>query len=136
MQIQAYLSFNGTCRQAFAFYAELLGGEVSSIQTYGEMPGGDDHGAEAADRILHAVLDVGGNQLLGADRPPGRDGTSTGTHISVTVDSAAEADRIYAALANGGEEEMPIAETFWATRFGMVVDRFGIPWMVNCNKAG
>jgi PhnB protein len=131
MKTIPYLNFDGDCREAFHFYAEVLGGEVQGMISHGESPIAGEVPAEWHDQILNAYLVAGDIELMGSDVPPGADHRPGGIHISLHVDSASEADRIWAALKDGGTETMPFGQTFWAERFGMLVDRFGTPWMIN-----
>jgi PhnB protein len=131
MKTIPYLNFDGDCRDAFHFYAELLGGEVQGMISHGESPIAGEVPAEWHDRILNSYLVAGDIELMGSDVPPGADHRPGGIHLSLHVDSASEADRIWAALKDGGMETMPFGPTFWAERFGMLVDRFGTPWMIN-----
>lgn len=134
MQINPYLSFNGKCAEAFTFYAQVLGGENVMMMTYGESPMAAQTAPEDKDRIMHARLRAGDMVLMGADAPPQFFQPAQGMVVSVSVDAPAEADRIFKALSENGTVKMPIQETFWAQRFGMLIDRFGTPWMVNCEK--
>jgi PhnB protein len=134
MQINPYLSFNGKCAEAFKFYADVLGGENLMMMTYGESPMAAQTAPEDKDRIMHARLKAGDMMLMGADAPPQFYQPAQGMVVSVSVDAPAEADRIFKALSENGTVKMPIQETFWAQRFGMLIDRFGTPWMVNCEK--
>jgi PhnB protein len=129
-----YLHFDGRCKEAFEFYAQCLGGKIVAMMSYGEMPG-HDVPAEQRSRIMHARLVAGDQVLMGGDSPPSiRHEGIRGCSIAVQVGTAAEAERLFAALAEGGAVRMPLAETFWAVRFGLVTDRFGVPWMINCDK--
>jgi PhnB protein len=134
MQINPYLSFNGKCAEAFKFYAQVLGGENVMMMTYGESPMAAQTAPEDKDRIMHARLKAGDMMLMGADAPPQFYQPAQGMVVSLSVDAPAEADRIFKALSENGTVKMPIQETFWAQRFGMLIDRFGTPWMVNCEK--
>jgi PhnB protein len=134
LKLNPYLNFNGNTRIAFEFYSRLLGGKLD-MQTFGESPMADQTDPDWRDKIVHARLTIGDAVLMASDAPDGRYHQPQGMMVSLQVDTAAEADRIFTALAEGGEVSMPIQETFWAERFGMCVDRFGIPWMVNCDKA-
>jgi len=134
MQINPYLSFNGDCEEAFKFYEQCLGGKIEFMMTHEQSPMAGETPAEWLKKIMHARLSVGDQVLMASDAPPGRYETPRGLWVSLGIKNAADADRIFAALAAGGAVCMPIAETFWAERFGMVVDRFGIPWMINCEK--
>jgi PhnB protein len=135
MRINPYLSFDGQCEAAFRFYAECLGGTLEMMVRYGETPGCDEVPRDYHGKIIHARLVAGGDVLMGSDCTPACPYEPIrGCSVSINVDSVAEAERIFGTLAEGGTVEMPIAETFWAERFGMLVDRFGVPWMVNCEK--
>ena len=135
MQINPYILFNGTCEEAFKFYAELLHGKIEVLSTYGETPAAGHVAPEWRNKVIHARLSMNGQILMASDAPPERFKPPQGFSVSLNVSSIAEAERIFAALAQGGSVGMPLGQTFWAARFGMAVDRFGIPWMVNCEAA-
>ena len=135
MQLNPYLSFNGQCAEAFEFYQQCLGGNIQTMMTHGDSPMADQVPSEWRDRILHATLIVAETALMGADVPPDSYKEPRGFSITIQINDAADAERIFRALSEGGTVTMPLQETFWAARFGMVVDRFGIPWMVNCGQA-
>lgn len=132
MQLIAYLNFDGNAREAMDFYAQALGGTVTQRFTYGESPMADQCGPDAADKVMHSQVEVGSVTLMGADGPPPHDAGST--TINILTDTPEEAERIFAAMSAGGSVQMPIAETFWAHRFGMFTDKFGKSWLVNCRK--
>jgi PhnB protein len=132
MQMNPYLNFNGNCKEAFTFYAELLGGTIGAMFPFSQMPDGGGCDANNQDLIMHARLDLGDAHLMASDSFGDRYEKPSGLWVSLHPETPEEADRIYAALAEGGEIVMPIGETFWAARFGMVNDRFGTPWMINC----
>jgi PhnB protein len=134
LKVHPYLNFNGNTRIAFEFYAQVLRGKLD-MQTFAESPMAEQADPSWRDKIVHARLTIGDAVLMASDAPDDRYLRPQGIHISLQVDTAAEADRIFGALAEGGEVTIPIQETFWAERFGMCVDRFGIPWMINCEKA-
>jgi PhnB protein len=134
MQLNPYLFFNGRCQEAFEFYAKCLRGKIVAMMPYGESPGAGQVSAEWQRKIIHARLEVGDQVLMASDAPPDHYSPAQGFSTSVTVDAAAEAERIFGTLAENGKVVMPIQETFWAIRFGMLVDRFGQPWMVSCNR--
>jgi PhnB protein len=137
MKLNPYLLFDGQCEAAFKFYEQCLGGQIVARFTYGEMPGAAEHvSPEMFPRIMHACLHAGGAVLMGSDCPTEEYDKPQGISVSLHVDNPAEAERVFCALAEGGEVRMPIRETFWAERFGMLTDRFGIPWMINCEKKG
>jgi PhnB protein len=129
-----YLNFAGNCEEAFTNYETILGGKIIAMMKARGTPMEKDVAEEFWDKIMHARMTVGGMVIMGSDAPPEHFKPQQGFSVNIGVDTPAEADRIYAALAEGGTQIMPIAETFWAHRFGMCVDRFGTPWMVNCEK--
>ncbi len=136
MQVNPYLSFNGQCEEAFGFYAQLLGGQIQTLMTYGGSPMEAHAPAGARGKVMHGRVAVAGQVLMGSDSVGDMAYEAPrGMTISLSIADPAEAERIFAALAEGGTIGMPIQETFWATRFGVTTDRFGIPWMVNCEKA-
>ena len=134
MQIHPYLAFNGDCAEAFAFYEKALGGKITMKMTNGESPMADQTPPDQRNRIMHVRLEAGNAVLMGADAPPHYHQKPAGFCVSLDVAAPAEAERIFKALGEGGKVNMPMAETFWAQRFGMLIDRFGQPWMVNCSK--
>jgi PhnB protein len=135
MQLNPYLVFNGQCEAAFKFYEKALGGKIESLMTHGDSPMSQQVPAEWRSKIMHARMTVGDTVLMGSDGPPGRYQEPQGFSLSIGVNDPAQAERIFNELAEGGKVQMPLQKTFWAVRFGMVVDRFGIPWMVNCEQA-
>jgi PhnB protein len=135
MRIHPYLSFKGDCESAFAFYEQCLGGKTGSIFRYEGTPLADNVPADWADKVMHASLTLGDQVLMGGDVAPDRYEAPQGFSLSIQITSPAEAERIFRDLASAGTVVVPLAETFWAARFGMVVDRFGIPWLINCEGA-
>lgn len=134
-QLITYLSFDGNCREAFEFYQAQLDGEIVRMMTWGEGPMAEQVSEAMHDRVMHASLKIGGFMLMGddtADDAP-YEGIK-GAGVVLDVPAAAEAERVFQALSDGCRIRMPMEETFWAHRFGMAVDRFGVPWMVNCGK--
>jgi PhnB protein len=125
-----YLSFAGNCREAFTRYQEIFGGELT-LFPMSEVPMDDGQPPGSADVIAHASLVADGSLLMGADDPTGGfDGRNAGMCCNVTVEELETAERYFASLSEGGEVQMPLAETFFSPGFGMCVDRFGTPWMV------
>lgn len=129
-KIHPHLSFDGDCREAFALYAETLGAKAPFVMTYGESPMAKDTPAAHHGRVLHATLTVGTQTLTGADLLPDQYKKPQGSWVMLQLDTPAEADRVFAALAQGGQVTLAIQETFWTPRFGMVIDRFSTPWIV------
>jgi PhnB protein len=135
--LHSYLMFDGTCAEAMRFYEKTLGGKLS-LMTHADSPMKDQMPSGMAERILHARLELpDGGILMASDwmvgqAYPGMNGFS----LSLTYKDAAEARRVFEALSEGGRVTMPMQKTFWAEAFGMLADRFGTPWMVNCESAG
>ncbi|MCW8126167.1 VOC family protein [Microbulbifer halophilus] len=134
MHISPYLNFDGQCKEAFEFYAEVLGGEIVFMSTFAEAPDDVDCSPGLKDKIMHAQLKVGEQIIMASDASPQNYDIPQGINITIGVDTPEEAERIYEALSEGGTVRMPMEETFWAKRFAVFSDRFGIPWMVNCDK--
>lgn len=135
MQLVAYLAFDGNCREAFAFYEKALGGAIVMMMDHTAPPIVDQVPPEWGSRIMHARLQIGDAVLMGGDAPPDTYKTPTGFSVALQTKDAAEADRVFQALSEGATVTMPIGETFWSPRFGMLTDRFGVPWMINCEPA-
>jgi uncharacterized glyoxalase superfamily protein PhnB/uncharacterized protein YndB with AHSA1/START domain len=133
MQMVPYLSFNGKCEAAFKFYEQTLRGKLLLMMRYGDSPAAAQTPAESRDKIMHARLAVGDALLMGSDAPPQMYQPMQGVSVSLSVKEPGEAERIFAVLAENGAVRMPIQETFWAQRFGMLTDRFGTAWMINCD---
>jgi PhnB protein len=130
MQLHTYLNYGGNCEPAFRFYEQHLGGRVLMLMRHGEQPGPSQVPPEWNGKVLHARMSLGGTELLGADIPPERFQPMRSAYLSLTVESVEEAERIYAVLTDGGEIYMKMEETFFATRFAMLRDRFGTSWML------
>jgi PhnB protein len=135
MDVLPYLNFNGNCAEAFAVYEKLMGGTVIMSSKFGDSPMAAQFPAEMKDQIIHISMRIGNSVIMGSDAPPNHYGKPQGMGVSVNVKTPAEADRVFAGLAEGGSVTMPISQTYWSPRFGMCTDRFGIPWMVNCEGA-
>jgi PhnB protein len=135
MQMNPYLIFNGNCEAAFKFYEQCLGGKIVMMLNHSDAPAAEQVPAEWHDKIMHVCLDLGGRLLMGSDSPPEYFEAPQGFYVQLSIDEPVEAERIFHTLAENGKVKMPLEETFWAFRFGMLVDQFGIPWMVNCEKA-
>ncbi len=133
MQLNAYLLFNGNCEEAFKFYEQHLGGKIEAMVTHADTPAEAQTPPEWRDKILHARMVVGGTVLMASDAPPGRQQTPQGFSISLGTKDIAEAERLFQVLSQNGKVQMPLQQTFWAKRFAMLTDQFGIPWMINCD---
>ena len=136
MQVSIHLSFNGDCRQAMESYCALMNGEIVSMTTFGATPAGKEVSDEWQDKIVHATMSLGGVMVATADIPSERYQPPQGFNMFIELEDPDEANRVFEVLAEGGEVQMPIQETFWSRRFGVVVDRFRIPWEVNCSQEG
>ena len=134
MQASPHLHFKGNCREAFNFYAETFGGRIAFAMTYGESPAAAQTPPEVRDQIIHARLEFGNHAVMGCDAPGERYQKPQGFNVLATVPELPEAERAFTALARDGTVVMPFGPTFWAHGFGMCTDRFGVPWMVNCEK--
>jgi PhnB protein len=135
MHINPYLTFNGNCEAAFKFYEQVLRGKIDAMIPHTGTPAEAQVPPEWRDKIMHVRLSAGDEVLLGSDAPPQYYEPMKGFSVSLQVKDPAEADRLFQALAEDGTVRMPIQKTFWAERFGMCVDRFGTPWMINCDAA-
>lgn len=131
MQMNPYLSFKGDCEAAFKFYERCLGGELGAIFRYAGTPLANQVPADWSDKIMHGSLRVGDQVLMGADVAPDGYEEPKGFSMSLHIKSTAEAERIFHELAKDGRVVMPLEKMFWTERFGMLVDRFGIPWLIN-----
>jgi len=134
MQLNPYLFFNGNCAAAFKFYEKCLGGKILMMMTHAESPAADQVAPEWREKIIHARMTVGDTTLMASDAPPGRQEEMKGFSVSLNVDTPTDAERIFKALATNGTVRMPMEQTFFAARFGMLVDQFGTPWMINCEQ--
>lgn len=133
MVVQPYLHFYGRCDEALAFYEQALGAEVTCKMRHKEAPGEYAAQGEAGERIMHASFKVGQTTLMATDGPPEETAKPaySGFNISLSLGSVDKGEKIFNALAQGGEVRFPWQSTFWAKGFGMVTDKFGVPWMVN-----
>ena len=136
MQIAPYLSFNGDCEAAFRLYEQVLGGRLGEIFRYGGSPMAGEVPADWQDKVMHGSLTIGQQVIMGADQAPGTYEAPKGISMSLHMRSTADAERIFHELARNGAVQMPLQKTFWAERFGVLVDRFGIPWSINCEGEG
>ena len=130
MQLHTYLNFGGNCEQAFQFYQEHLGGNITMLMRHGDAPGPSQTAPDWKNKVLHARMNLGGTELLGADIPPDRFQPMRSAYLTLTLGSVEEAERVHGLLAEGGQIFMPLAETFFAARFSMLRDRFGTSWMI------
>jgi PhnB protein len=134
MKMNPYLTFNGQCEAAFKFYEKCLGGKITIMMPYGDSPMAKQIPSDWAKKIIHVTFEMGDQTLAGADAFPEQYQKPQGFSVTLNIDTPTEADRVFNSLAEKGVVQMPIQETFWAARFGMVIDQFGTPWMINCGK--
>jgi PhnB protein len=132
MQMSPYLHFNGNCEAAFKFYEKALGAKIESMFRFQDAPAAEQVPAEWRSKVMHAGLTVGSQLLMGSDVPPDRYQKPQGFSVSLAIKEVADAERIFGALAENATVTMPLQQTFWAVRFGMLIDQYGIPWMINC----
>jgi PhnB protein len=135
VQLSPYLLFNGQCEAAFKFYEKCLGGKIEAIMTFAQSPMAQQVPAEWGSKVMHARMNIDGMILLGSDPPHGHYQQPQGFSVSLSVKDPAETERIFHELEQNGKVTMPIQKTFWSARFGMLVDQFGIPWILNCEQA-
>ncbi len=131
-ELNVHLCFPGNCREAMTFYAEVTGGRLEALIAYGETPAARDTPPERHDRIIHASLNVRGRRLMGADMDGDGYQAPRGAQVHLEYDGLGLAEAVFNRLAEGGEVTMPFGATFWAQGFGMLTDRFGVPWMIGC----
>ena len=130
MKLYTYLNYGGNCEQAFRFYEQHLGGEITMMTTHGQLPDPSVVAPEWKNAILHARIRIGDTEVWGADIPPERFQPMRSAYLSLGAESTEEAERAYTLLSDGGQIFMPIQETFFAFRFAMLRDRFGTSWMI------
>jgi PhnB protein len=135
MRLIPALSFGGHCEAAFRFYERCFGGRLATLLTYGQSPLADQVPPPWREKIFHATLTIGDNVLMGSDPLPEQYEPPKGFAVLLAIDDPADADRIFHALAEDATVNMPLQETFWSVRFGSLVDRFGISWVINCEQA-
>jgi PhnB protein len=134
MELTTYLYFDGDCEQAFKFYEKALGGSIAMMMKYDEAPSDQPCAEGLQNRIMHVRLMVGDQRLMGSDVPAGTPAKPQGFSVALNVEKPEDADRVFAALSDGGNVSHPLNETFFAHKFGMLQDRFGVAWLVNCEK--
>jgi PhnB protein len=135
MQLNPYLLFNGQCEEAFKFYERTLAAKIDCLLFHEGTPAEKAVSAEWSKKVLHGRLNINGQVIMASDCPPERWAKPQGFSVNLNFQTPDEAERVYRAFEEGGQVTMPFGETFWAERFGMVTDRYGIPWMINCEKA-
>lgn len=133
MKTNPYIFFDGRCEAAFKFYEAALGAKILVMMKHQGTPAEAHVPKEWGDKIMHGQIALGDTVVMASDAPPGRQDQAKGFRLSLSFDQAAAAERAFQALAEGGTVQMAMEKTFFAERFGMVTDRFGVPWMVNCD---
>lgn len=136
MQVATYLFFEGRCDEALAFYGKVLGAEVTMLMRYRDNPDPGQFQPGLEDKVMHANVRIGDTTLMVSDGRCEAPAAFRGFALTLSVADEAAAERVFQALADGGEVQMPLARTFWSPRFGMVTDRFGVLWMVMVTGAG
>ena len=134
MRLNTFLNFGGNCEAAFRFYEQHLGGTITMLMRRAESPSPTDSWPGSETSIQYAMMTIGETELMGSDVPPDRFQPMRSVYLSLTVGDAAEAERVWTLLSDGGQIYMPMAETFFATRFGQLRDKFGTPWMIMALK--
>jgi PhnB protein len=132
LNVHVSLGFNGQCESAFKLYEQALNGRIAYMLAWGDSPAAAQASPDWAAKVYHATLEVGGTSITGGDLPADRFERPAGFQLMIEMDDAAAAERAFEALGAGGTILMPLQETFWAKRFGTLVDRFGVPWSINC----
>lgn len=133
-RLNPYLSFPGTCEEAFSFYARQLGGKIVAMMTFEGTPMADQVPPDWAKKIIHGQIEIDGTVLMASDASPAHYEKPQGVSLCISPDDVDRAEQIFGALAEGGTVTMPLQQTFWATRFGMLTDKFDIRWLVNCDS--
>lgn len=136
MKLYTHLNFGGNCEEAFRFYEKHLGGEITMMMKQSELPANVRAQPGSGNAVIHARMNIGGVELIGNDVPPNHFKPIRSSYLYLAVDSAAAAEKVYAVLAKGGEVGMPIAETFFASRFAQLRDRFGTLWTIIYQQPG
>ncbi len=132
MTLEPHITFNGNCETAFRFYAQSLGGKILTMLTWGNSPMAPNVPPEWHDKICHASLTLGAYSLAGVDVPSADYQRPASFQLVLGIDEPREAERIFEALAEKGAVTMPLRQTFWAARYGILTDQFGVPWEINC----
>jgi PhnB protein len=136
MQVNPYLFYDGNCEAAFKYYEKVLGARIEAMMTWADAPPEMAAAPDLRDKVMHARLTIDGEVIMAGDAPPAHVKKPEGFAVSLQVEDPADAERRFNALADGGSVTMPFSKTFFSNGFGMCIDQFGIPWMVNCPKEG
>ena len=133
MQLSPYLSFDGCCESAFKFYEQCLGGKIEAMMPYKGSPMESEVSADWGNKVMHGEFRLGDFVLMGSDCMPDKYEAAKGTYLMIAIEEPEKAEKAFQALAENGTITMPIQKTFWAAKFGVLVDQFGIPWMIHCD---
>jgi PhnB protein len=136
MQVNPYLSYNGNCEAALKYYQKVLGAKIEAMVNYETGPAEMQIPPDYKNKVMHARITIDGEVIMASDAPPGHFHQPQGFSVALQVEDPADAERRFKALAEGGSVNMPFGKTFFSNGFGMCVDQFGIPWMVNCPMEG
>ena len=134
MTISIHINFNGQCQKAFEFYSQVLDGEIGSMLKFGDSPAGQQAAKEWQDKIVHANIIIQDIEIAGGDVTPEQYLAPQGFHLLLSVENEEEAQTIFNALSKDGHIVLPLQETFWSSCYGILVDRFGVPWKINCRQ--
>ena len=134
MKMNPYINLNGNCTEALNFYEQTIGAKILFKMTFAESPMADQTPPDWKNKIMHSSVAIGDQVLMAADGQPNKPSEIKGCSLSLSTSDPVEAERIFKALSENGTIHVPLQETFWAQRFAMFVDQFGVPWMVNCEK--
>jgi PhnB protein len=134
LKMDTSLHFAGDCEAAFKLYERCLGAKIVYLLKWGEVPAAAEVSAEWHDKVFYGRITIGGHDLVGGDQPPKQYQRPQGCSLVLSIDNVADGERIFNELAQGGEVAVPLRQTFWSPRYGMVVDRFGIAWEINCEQ--
>lgn len=134
MRLNPHLQFDGNCEAAFRLYEQCLSGKITVMMAYGESPLSEEMPPNWRKKILHTALTVGNYLLQGSDVPAESYRKPQGFSVMLNIEDVSEAERVFNDLSQNGTVQMPLQETFWAMRFGILTDQFGTPWTVNCGK--
>lgn len=131
MELIPYIMFSGSCEEALKFYANAMDGEIKNISRFGDMPGDSPMSEEQKKKIMHSNFEAGDVKFMASDSPFPTDGSEGQVNLSLNIDDAGQMEKVFYALAEGGKITMPLQDTSWGARFGMLTDKYGIKWMFN-----
>jgi PhnB protein len=134
--VNPYLSFNGDCEQAFDLYKSVFGGEYQGLMRWGDNPDCAEMPADQKSQVMHVALPIGNTVMMGSDSPMGPVERGSAYSVAIGSNDLGETEKIFNGLAEGGQVTMPLQKTFWGATFGMLTDKFGVTWMINCDDGG